>query len=71
MYVCVIYIHIYIYIYVANFYVYVKDKAIPKQACTCPYYSSSLKLTGGKFDSPTHQPPLPQVIALVLISFRG
>jgi len=56
-----------------------KGKAIPLQAWTGPEGSKSLRLPdfkksaheGCKVVSPTHQPPSPQEIFLVLISVRG
>jgi hypothetical protein len=56
------------------------SKAIPLQTLTGPEDSRRLRLPdflrqpaheGGKVVSPTHRPPLPQEIFLVLISVRG
>jgi len=56
-----------------------KGKTVPLQAWSGPEGSRKLRFPdftttahdGGKIDSLTHQPPLPQEIHLVLISVRG
>jgi len=56
----------------------IKGKAVPLQAWSGPEGSNKLRFPyymtkaqdGGKVVSPTHQPPLPQEIFLVLISVR-
>ena len=56
-----------------------KGKAVPLQARSGPEGSRKLRLPdymttaqdGGKVVSPTHRPPLPQEMLLVLISVRG
>jgi hypothetical protein len=59
--------------------VWVKVKAVPLQACSGPEVSRKLRFPDymttaqddGKVVSPTHRPPLPQEMLLVLISVRG
>jgi len=56
-----------------------KAKAVQLQAWSSPEGSRKLRFTdfmtmaqdGGKVVSPTHRPPLPQEMLLVLISVRG
>jgi len=55
-----------------------KVKAVPLQAWSGPECSRKLRFPdymktqdGGKVASPTHRPPLPQEMLLVLISVRG
>jgi len=58
---------------------YLEGKAVPLQAWSGPECSRKLRFPvfmttaqdGGKVVSPTHRPPLPQEMLLVLISSRG